>query len=527
VIGPYTYTVTCGSGTNTASATTTVNWVGTPQVQFGVNSPLVVVGQSNSLSWVADAAPCTASGGASGDGWSGSFPSATGSLAVTESVAGTYTYTITCGSGASMTSAQATVTVGAAPVFATLTPSSSTGALGGPPITLTWNSNTSPCQQAGGSGFDGWLQSTASSGTASIMEVDPGTYNFQITCGTGLTYSATVQISLVFTGPTRPTFTTSTTYANAGQPFTLTWQSADGSSCTALLGAAGDGWSGALPPSGTKQIIEQVPGPYAYQLKCGVAGISQLGVEVDPPAPVGQPAPPTGVQLSASATSALPGQSVTLTWSSSQATSCSASGGSGSDGWAGPLAPSGSATISESSTGAYIFGISCVGTGTAGAQTTVVFNAAPTDTLSVSSGSATAGQAFTLTWNSSGATTCAASGGSTGDGWQGPVSLAGSATVTESTAGSYTYTLTCAAQDSIGTETAQSQQEVTVTAARSTGGGGGGGGGGGVDWHTISALALLVLLRARWRLARIAWALAPPRLPTQAYAASRGSRDSP
>lgn len=501
VLGPYTYTVTCGSGTNTASATTTVNWVGTPQVQFAATSPQVVTGQPNSLSWVADAAPCTASGGTSGDGWTGTSASATGFLSVMESTPGTYTYTITCGSGATMSSAQTTVTVSAAPVFATLTASSPTGALGGTPVVLTWNSNTSPCQQSGGSGYDGWLQSTASSGTASIMEVDPGTYNFQLSCGAGLTYTASAQVSLVFTGPTRPTFTASTTSPNAGQPFTLTWQSSDGSSCTALLGAAGDGWSGALPPSGSKQIIEQVPGPYAYQLKCGVAGVSQLGVEVYPPAPVGQPAPATGVQLSASSTSALVGQSFTLTWSSSQASSCSASGGSGSDGWNGPLALSGSSTISETSPGPYIYAISCTGTGTAGAQTTVVYNAAPTDSLSTSSSSVTTGQSFTLTWNSSGATSCTASGGSTGDGWQGAVSVTGSATVTEATAGSYTYTLTCVAQDSIGTETAQSQQEVTVTAARSTSGGGGGGGGGGgvVDCYTLSALLFLALLRARCR----------------------------
>jgi len=499
VIGPYTYTVTCGAGANTASATTTVNWVGTPQVGFVASSPLVVTGQPDSLSWVADAAPCTTGGGTAGDGWTGSFASATGYLAVTETAPGTYSYTITCGSGAQMASAQTTVTVSAAPVFATLTASPATGALGGPPVVLTWNSNTSPCQPSGGSGYDGWLQSTASSGSASIMEVDPGTYNFQISCGAGLNYSASAQVSVAFTGPARPTFTTSTTYANAGQPFTLSWQSSDGSSCTALLGAPGDGWSGALPPSGTKQIIEQVPGPYAYQLKCGVAGISQLGVEVDPASPVGQPPPPTTVQLSASSANPLVGQSISLTWSSSQAMSCSASGGSGSDGWQGSLALSGSTTISETTAGPYVFAISCSGTGSAGAQTTVVFGAAPSDSLSTSANSVTTGQSFTLTWNSSGATSCTAGGGSAADGWQGDLYVAGSTTVTESTAGSYTYTLTCSAQDSIGTETAESQQQVTVTAARPSAGGGSGGGGGGgaIDYSTIAALALLTLDRLR------------------------------
>jgi hypothetical protein len=500
VIGPYTYTVTCGAGTATASASATVNWVGTPQVSLGTYSSPIVTGQQTSISWVGNVAPCTASGGTPGDGWSGSSPSATGYFPVTENQPGTYTYTITCGSGTQVATAHATMTVNSSPVSTTLTASAPTGALGGPPVILTWNSNTSPCQPAGGSGYDGWLHSNASSGTASITEVDPGNYTFLITCGSGLSDTASAQVTITFTGPTRPTFTASTSYANAGLPFTLTWKSSDGSSCTALMGSPGDSWSGALPPSGSKQIIENVPGPYAYEIKCGVAGASLLGVEVNPPQQVPPLPPPTSAQLSASSPSAFINQNVSLTWSATGANSCSASGGSGSDGWGGSVAPSGSQTITEQSAGSYRYTIACSGTGSASAMTTVTFDPAPTLTLSSNESSATTGELFSLTWSSSETNSCTAGGGSTGDGWTGSEALSGSATVTESSPGTYTYTLTCTAGTAAESETVEKQAEVTVTASAMSGGGGRGGGGT-MDEYTLAALGLLTLnfLRRRYR----------------------------
>lgn len=501
VMGPYTYTVTCGAGTATATASATVNWVGTPQVGLGGYSSPIVTGQQTSISWVGDVVPCTASGGTPGDGWSGSSSSATGYFPVMESQPGTYTYTITCGSGTQVATAQATMTVNNSPVSTTLTASAPTGALGGPPVILSWSSNTSPCQPSGGSGYDGWLQSTASSGTASITEVDPGPYTFVVTCGSGLADTVSAQVTITFTGPTRPTFTTSTTYANAGLPFTLTWKSSDGSSCTALMGSPGDGWSGALPPSGSKQIIENVPGPYAYEIKCGVAGASLLGVEVDPPQQVPPLPPPTNAQLSASSASAFINQNVSLVWSATGANSCSASGGSGTDGWGGAIAVSGSMTITESTASSYQYTIACSGTGSASAMTTVQFDPAPTLTLSSTESSVTSGESFTLSWSSSEMNSCTASGGSSSDGWTGSEVLSGSATVTESTAGTYTYALTCTAGTGAESETVEKLAEVTVTASPMSGGGGGGHGGGALDEYTIAALGLLTLswLRRRYR----------------------------
>lgn len=509
VIGPYTYTVTCGAGTATASASATVNWVGTPKVSLTPYASPIVTGQQTSLSWFGNVAPCTAGGGAAGDGWSGSLASATGYLPVTESQPGTYTYTITCGSGTQVASAQATITVNSSPVSTTLTASAPTGALGGPPVILSWSSNTSPCQQSGGSGYDGWLQSNASSGTASITEMDPGTYTFFITCGSGIIDTASAQATIVFTGPTRPTFTTSTTSASAAQPFTLTWKSSDGSSCTALMGSPGDGWSGALPSSGSKQIIENVPGPYAYEIKCGVAGISLLGVEVYPPQQVPPLPPPAAVQLTANSASAFVNQNVSLTWSATSTDNCVASGGSGADGWGGAVAGNGSQTVTEQSAGSYQYTIACSGAGTASAMTTVKFDPSPTLTLASSVSSVTSGESFTLSWSSSEMSFCTASEGSAGDGWAGSEALSGSAMVAESSPGTYTYALTCTAGSGAQSETVQKQVEITVTASTMSGGGPSGhGGGGALDEYTIAALGLLTLSRLRRR--RRGEAITPP-----------------
>ena len=56
------------------------------------------------------------------------------------------------------------------------------------------------------------------------------------------------------------------------------------------------------------------------------------------------------------------------------------------------------------------------------------------------------------------------------------MAVSGSATVTESSQGIYTYALTCTAATGAETETVEKQAEVTLTASAISGGGKGGGG---------------------------------------------------
>ncbi len=298
VIGPYTYTVTCGTGSNTASASRTVSWTGTPQVTLSASDGFpsqsgwpYVLGTSIGLNWISNVVPCTASGGMPGDGWSGTFGSAESGVAVTEAQAGTYSYAIVCGSGSEAVNATTTMTLTPGPVAATLT-ASATSAPEGSPVTLTWNSNTSPCLDYGT--YGPWNTGTgAHSGSATVTETYPGPANYIIQCGEGLATTATAEVTINWTGPLPPTFTVSPSYVTAGQPFTLTWSSQDGTSCVASGGAPGDGWSGQHPASGSAQIVELAPSNYEYGLTCGIAAPVSVSLSVLPAQFVQPPTLPT------------------------------------------------------------------------------------------------------------------------------------------------------------------------------------------------------------------------------------------
>ncbi|MCZ6642720.1 MAG: hypothetical protein O7F71_14165 [Gammaproteobacteria bacterium] len=133
-----------------------------------------------------------------------------------------------------------------------------------------------------------------------------------------------------------------------------------------------------------------------------------------------------------SATVVDPDASVTLSWSTSNATECQASGG-----WSGTKSLSGHVhvTITQDTS----FRLSCSGDGGGGlAEVTVQANSSGTIvTLSASPEEIAAGEASTLTWDSTNATGCAAEGA-----WSGTQPTSGSfvtGALTEDT----TYRLTC------------------------------------------------------------------------------------
>jgi len=147
--------------------------------------------------------------------------------------------------------------------------------------------------------------------------------------------------------------------------------------------------------------------------------------------PTGDGSAPT-VALSANPSTITAGAASTLTWSSSHATSCSASGG-----WSGVRSTSGSENVTPASTTAYT--LACTGTGGTATQTTTVTvggAGAPTVSLSANPTTISSGQTSTLTWGSTGADNCAASGG-----WAGARATSGSQPVQPTSTA--TYTLTC------------------------------------------------------------------------------------
>jgi len=84
---------------------------------------------------------------------------------------------------------------------------------------------------------------------------------------------------------------------------------------------------------------------------CSGCGGGTSTISVPPP-------PLPAIKISINPSLVTPGQESTLTWSSTDADSCSASGA-----WSGPQQTSGSQAISQAATGDYVYKLDCTGTG--------------------------------------------------------------------------------------------------------------------------------------------------------------------
>ena len=157
----------------------------------------------------------------------------------------------------------------------------------------------------------------------------------------------------------------STVASGAGS--TLSWSATHATACT-----ASGGWSGTRGVTGS-QSTGALTANETYGLVCTGAGGSatqSVTVSVTKAAPT--------IVLSASPSTVKSGASTSLTWSSANATACTASGG-----WTGPLATSGvRATGAVNATTTYT--VRCTGTGGTATQSAIV-----TVTTSSSGGTAT------------------------------------------------------------------------------------------------------------------------------------------
>lgn len=158
------------------------------------------------------------------------------------------------------------------------------------------------------------------------------------------------------------TFTESPTSIVAGQFMNFKWSATNATSCI----AAG-GWSGTKSASGAQSLLSAVSN--TYYLTCSGAGgtvVKSVRVEVSAPTtvPVTPTTPPATTTVNVAPTltlSATPatistGNSSTLIWSSTNASSCVASGG-----WTGSMLPNGTRTITGMTTATYT--LTCTGAG--------------------------------------------------------------------------------------------------------------------------------------------------------------------
>jgi hypothetical protein len=261
-----------------------------------------------------------------------------------------------------------------------------------------------------------------------------------------------------------------------GGSTTLTWSTINATSCTASVN-----WTGTMPPNGSQTVTVTGPGANQYALTCtNAAGASASNfvnlTAVAPPVPT----------LTLSTASITLGQSATISWSSLNSASCTASGS-----WSGPLPTTGSQVLTPVGVGSNTYALVCsnaLGT-TAAVPVTLAVTAPPAPaapTLTLAATSITVGNSTTITWSSATATSCTASGS-----WTGTLASSGTQTLTPAAAGSDTYTLTCS---NAGGTSPPSSATLTVTGAVSSGVSTSHGGGA-IDLLTLLGLAGVGLSR--------------------------------
>jgi hypothetical protein len=216
---------------------------------------------------------------------------------------------------------------------------------------------------------------------ASITLSTPGPQPFSQTntCGTSVAVGATCTINVVF-NPTSAGSTMATLSVNvAGKtstvnvsgngsfnvilkassqsvtvsvPVTLTWSSTKGATCTPSGGTTADNWTGTIGASGSHLITEASAGTYDYGLICvaqAVSATATVTVAMTLPA----------VTLTATPIAITVGKPVALTWTSSNAPACAASGGQSADGWTGARSANGTASVTPNAAGTIMYVMTC------------------------------------------------------------------------------------------------------------------------------------------------------------------------
>jgi hypothetical protein len=154
--------------------------------------------------------------------------------------------------------------------------------------------------------------------------------------------SIPLAVKLLGESPISLTLAASPTSQTTGLPSTLTWTLSPGSTCTASGGVGEDGWTGAITSGGSRTVTEAAGGTDNYGLDC-TAGSQSAHITTT----ITFISPPVSVSVTASPSTYTSGQSTTITWSSKNASSCTASGGGTGDNWPGTKATSGSQAVTE------------------------------------------------------------------------------------------------------------------------------------------------------------------------------------
>jgi lysyl endopeptidase len=450
-IGTVTYTLTCGSGARVATANLPVSIVAPGVTMYAdttrITAAAGLAGSYVNLHWVGSGTGgtnCVSSGGRPGDNWN--FAGNTGSSGsdiISESVPGTYTYTMTCtGGGQTATSSVSVQFTNEAPAISLtaihptqeIFPPTATNDQGTP--NLAWTSNVNGCflisvgNDNDSTGVD--LHGQYPSGTASAVARIASHYVYTLTCPGGLQASAS--IDWVTSNP-QITIDVPTTSWVANLPYQISYTT-NTSPCVESGGAAGDGWGGASGVHVGNTVTETAPGSYTFIVTCGTGSStahSQVTATVAPP----------GVTISSSVANVPVGQTFTLMWDSSIAPCTSIVAGSVN--WGGnSVYPNGTLTEIPIDPGTYTYSIVCgSGSQTVQASTQVVVSKQVATSIAANVVSADVSSPVVLTWTAPDSAVCTASGGDGLDGWGGPIPSSGTATVTGHQASMVAYAISC------------------------------------------------------------------------------------
>src|SRR6202453_4359004 len=406
------YILTCSnsSGSSTLSRQVTVTHRSAPSITLAASPTTVDNLGTSTLKWsVTNATECVADGG-----WHGAI--ATSGTWSTGRLSNNTEFEIKCTGPDGSASQEITVTVSSSAPQVTLHANPST-VQRGDASSLTWTSEDATSCVASGA----WSGTKSVSGTQSTGAVSVNS-TFMLTC-TGI-HGKTSQETTVTVDAAAPTVALGATPSTVskGGIATLTWKSTNTTACTASRA-----WAGSKATSGS-QSTAAVDANSTYTLVCtGPGGSASQSATVSVKSPT-----PT-VSLSVGPSAVASGGSATLTWSSANATACSASGA-----WTGAKATSGAqSTGAVKATSSYT--LTCTGPGGSAAQSATVSVKAtpPTVRLSASPSSIASGSASALSWSSVDATSCKASGA-----WSGTKAPTGSQS-TGALSANATYVLTC------------------------------------------------------------------------------------
>lgn len=414
---------------NTSSSQPSGSCAVPPDVSLSADPTTINSGQSSQLVWeVYNATSCAASATPAKAGWSGSKAATNGqhNQYITD-ITQTTLFTVTCSNAYGTSNDSATVTVGTGPLPTITLDADPLTVTSGGSTELRWTpGNATSCTASASPANGQWTGSKSTVGGINTVNNLTQTTTFTITCSNA--NGSKNDSKTVTVGP--PTGTLGVTISadpedvSDGLNSVLTWTTTGSPTSCQAFPAPGNPtnpqWTGPKSASGGSQTIYNFTDTEAFRITCYKSGNPSVTDTV-----VVQwhsdPWPPT-VNLDADPTTVSSGGNPTLTWTTVNAASCTASASPANAQWSGSVSASGGNRTISNLTNTTTFTISCLGSNGLPRGDNASVTVTPTNA------------SINVTTNNSGASWTISPGGLTGSG------TSGSHTVNPSSSGTV-YTI--------------------------------------------------------------------------------------